>query len=115
MRLITYALLALFAILVIALSVANRHYIGVNVAPDFTAYGAPASPSFQAPLYLVALLCAAFGFILGTAREYIRESRLRRRSAERRRELGRMQQEIETLKSRANMDEDDEIIALTSR
>lgn len=115
MRVITYLLLALFAIFVIGLSVANRHYIEVNSAPDFTAYGLPASPSFGLPLYLVALLCAAIGFILGTAREYLREGRIRRRSAERRRELGRLQQEVEALKSRANIDEDDEIIALTSR
>jgi hypothetical protein len=115
MRLITYLLLGLFAIVVIGLSVANRQYVDVHLAPDFSAYGVEKAPDLSVPLYLVALLCAALGFILGTLREYMRESRIRKRSAERRRELGRLQQEVDSLKSRANLDEDDEIIALTSR
>ncbi len=115
MRVVNFLIAAFFAAIIVGLSVANRQIVEVNVAPDFTDYGVAASPSFGAPLYLIALLFAAIGFIIGTAREYLREGRIRRRSAERRRELGRLQQEVEELKSRANLDEDDEIIAMTSR
>lgn len=115
MRILTYVLIALVALVVIGLSVANRHVVDVGVAPDFTAYGLPASPRYELPLYVLALGCGALGFILGAAREYVREARLRRRAAEARREVGELKREVSKLKRDQNLDEDDEIIALTSR
>ena len=115
MRYLKYFVYALAAIVVIALSVANRNSVDVVAWPDVTAYGAPSAPVFSIPLYLVALACAAAGFIVGAAREYLREGRNRRRAAEARREVAMLQGEVKSLKRRQQLDEDDEIIALTSR
>lgn len=115
MRFVTYFLTALAAVAVVALSVANRGAVSVTAWPDVTAYGLPAAPVFEVPLYLVALASAALGFLLGAAREYLRESRIRVRAAEARREVAVLKGEVQTLKRRQNIDEDDEIIALTSR
>ena len=115
MRYLRYLVYAIVAIIVVALSVANRNPIDVVAWPDVTAYGAPESPVFSVPLYLVALACAAAGFIVGAAREYMREGRIRRRAAEARREVAMLQGEVKSLKRSQQMDEDDEIIALTSR
>ena len=115
MRYLRYLSYAIVAIVVVALSVANRNPIDVVAWPDVTAYGAPAAPVFSIPLYLVALACAAVGFIVGAAREYLREGRIRRRAAEARREVAMLQGEVKSLKRSQQMDEDDEIIALTSR
>ncbi|SEA77198.1 hypothetical protein [Rubrimonas cliftonensis] len=115
MRILTYLLIGIVAIVVIALSVANRHVVDVGVAPDFSAYGLPPSPRFGLPLYVLALACGALGFVLGAAREYIREGRVRRRAAAARREVGELKREVSKLKRDQNLDEDDEIIALTSR
>lgn len=115
MRFVNYFVLAVMAVIVIFLSVANRQVVPVHFAPDFSAYGTETAPTFTAPLFLVALACAAVGFVLGAFREYFRESKVRRRSSERRKELGRLQREVDTLKKAQNLDEEDEIIALTSR
>lgn len=115
MRIIRYILIGVVAVVVVALSVANRGLVDVSVAPDFTAYGIAPSPSYQVPLFVIALASGAVGFVLGAAREYLREARVRRRAAEAQREVGKLQREVSSLKTRQNIDEDDEIIALTSR
>lgn len=115
MRYVYYVLLALIALVVVGLSVANRHTVDVAVAPDFTAYGLPPSQHFAVPLYLVALACGAIGFVIGAAREYIREAKLRRRAAEAKREAGELKREVDALKAKQNLDEDDEIISMTAQ
>lgn len=115
MRLVNYILLGLIAIVVIALSLANRHVVTVYTSPDLSAYGVPATPDYQIPLFVVALLCGTVGFILGALREYLREGRHRRAASQRGREIGKLQREMETLRGSQQRDEDDEIIALTSR
>ncbi len=115
MRLLTYLVLGIVALAVIAWSVANRGAVTVATAPDLTAYGLPATPSYDVPLFALALGFGAIGFILGAAREYLREGRVRRRAAEARREAEKLQREVATLKRNQNLDEDDEIIALTAR
>jgi len=115
MRYVNYALLALIAVVVIGLSVANRHTVDVAVAPDFTAYGFPPSRHVDVPLYLVALASGAIGFVIGAAREYVREAKLRRRAAEAKREAGELKREVHELKAKQNIDEDDEIISMTAR
>lgn len=115
MRFLTYLLLAVAAVVVVTLSVANRGAVGVSLWPDVTAYGLPTAPRANIPLFLVALGSGAIGFVLGAAREYLREARQRRVAAEARREVGKLKREVESLKSKQQMDEDDEIIALTSR
>jgi hypothetical protein len=115
MRTLKYIVLAVIAIVVIGLSVANRHTVDVAVAPDFTAYGFPPSLHFDVPLFLVALACGALGFMVGAAREYLREGRVRARARAARREAGELKREVHELKARQNIDEDDEIISLTAR
>lgn len=115
MRLLTYLLLGLAAIVVVALSVANRHIVTVFTSPDLGAYGIPATPEYQVPLFVVALACGTVGFILGALREYLREGRHRRSAAQRAREIGRLQREMDAFKTTTQHDADDEIIALTSR
>jgi len=115
MRLLTYLVLGVAALVVIAWSVANRGAVTVAAAPDLTAYGLPATPSYEVPLFALALGFGALGFILGAAREYLREGRVRRRASDARREADKLQREVATLKRRQNLDEDDEIIALTAR
>ncbi len=115
MRFVSYVLLAIAAVVVVMLSVANRSYVDVMMWPDMTDYGLPTSPRASVPLFLLALGFGALGFVLGAAREYIREARVRRAAAAARKEVSQLKREVETLRSRNNVDEDDEIIALTSR
>ncbi len=115
MRYVTYAFAALGAALTIFLSVANRHVVQVFGTPNFVEYGAAPPPMWEAPLFLIALACGAVGFVLGAAREYVREGRYRRTAVLSGREVGKLQREVQALKGEAKRDEDDDIIALTSR
>lgn len=116
MRFLSYTLVTLTTLVVIVLSVANRQLVRVNLIPDFTAYGVPAAPAHEVPLFAVALLCGTLGFIAGAAREYLRESRLRREAKKRRRELGALQREVDALKGAQEKPvEDEDLLLLTSR
>lgn len=115
MRFIRYVLLAVSALAVIVLSVANRQRVRVDVAPDLTDYGIEALPSYEVPLFVVALACATLGFILGAAWEYLREGRIRREARRRDREIGQLRREIGELKKAQQRDEDEDILALTAR
>jgi hypothetical protein len=114
MRILSYALVAVTALAVLLLSIANRHLVTVNLAPDLTEYGVVAAPSYVVPLFVVALAFGGVGFILGALREYLRETGVRAAASARRREIGKLQREVASLRSKGQ-DEDDEIIALTSR
>lgn len=115
MRTLSLILLALVALVVVALSVGNRHLVPVFATPDFTAYGFAPPLSAEVPLFLVALLAAAVGYTIGVAQEYRRERKYRRIMRARRREIGRLEHELKSVKRDRGYDEDDEIIALTSR
>ncbi len=115
MRFISYALLAIVLAAVMILSVANRHLVMVHGGPDLTGYGAPPPPTYEVPLFAVALACGTVGFLLGALREYLRETRYRRQMSQRGREIGELKREVESLREERKLDEDDEIIALTSR
>lgn len=115
MRYINYLIYAVLAVLGLGLSIANREAVTVTLAPDFTAYGLPPSLSYDVPLFAVALACGAIGFIIGAAREYLRERRHRRAATVARREAAILKSEVQALKGKQKVDEDDEIIALTSR
>jgi hypothetical protein len=115
MRWIGYALFAIAAAGIVVLSVANRHFVTLYATPDFTGYGAPAPLSYEAPLFVVALACGTLGFLLGALREYLRETRYRKQMSDRGREIGALKREVQSLREERQGDEDDEIIALTTR
>ena len=114
MRFLSYLLITVTMLVVIVLSIANRQFVRVNLAPDFTAYGVAPSPHYEVPLFAVALACGTLGFILGAAREYLREARHRREARQRSRELGDLRREVDALKGAAKPDPDDDLMLLTS-
>lgn len=117
MRLLSYLLFFVLTLVIITLAISNRQMVRVNFIPDFTAYGVPPSPGHDVPLFAVALVCGTAGFILGAAREYLRESRLRREAKRRNRELGALKREVDALKGAQKQpeDDDDDLLLLTSR
>jgi uncharacterized integral membrane protein len=117
MRFLSYSYFLLLTVAIITFSIANRQVVRVNLVPDFTAYGVGPSPAHEFPLFAVALFFGTVGFILGAAREYLRESRLRREARRRGRELGALKAEVDALKGARKQpdDDDDDLLLLTSR
>lgn len=110
MRIIIRILLILFAIAILAVSLANRQSVTLALGPDLGAYGLPAAPTLTLPLFLIVLGVAGIGFILGAGREYFREGRHRRTASERAQQVAALRRENAALRERVPGDETDRII-----
>ncbi|WP_264048296.1 LapA family protein [Methylobacterium flocculans] len=86
------------AILVVALAVANRDLVRISFDPF-----SPDMPVFSAtlPLYLLLFIAVALGVLLGGCGAWLGQSGTRRTSAERRREIRRLESETARLKTYA--------------
>lgn len=100
----------LLAIVIGVLAFANGGDVTVKFWPDLTDYGVPASPSYDAPIFFVGLICAVVGFMAGVAREYLREGGVRSQARRAKSEAARLKAKVEELTP-----EDDDIPALTAR
>lgn len=111
MRAIKFALVAVFAVLIVILLFANGGDVRVFAWPDMTDYGLPAPPSVVLPIFLVALAAGLVGFILGSLREYLREGAIRRDRARTKKEAAALKAKIDEM----TQDSDDDIPALPAR
>lgn len=107
MRLIRTLLLLVLAIILVVLAFANRELVTVSVQVT------EALPGFSVrlPLFLVILVTLMLGAIIGIVWEWIRNGSLRVQSAERGREITRLQREISMLR-KDHADPEDEVIAI---
>lgn len=112
MRAIKFGFAAIVAIIIIVLAVANAGEISVRLWPDLTAYGIPGAPSVVLPIFVVGLLCGLVGFLLGAAREYLREGQVRSEARQNRKEAQKLKSKIDELTADK---QDDDIPALPAR
>lgn len=111
MRTLKFIIALLVAIVIGVLAVANSANISVRLWPDLSEYGVPHAPEAVLPLFAFGLLCGLIGFLLGAAREWMREGRVRSSAR-------RAQREARALKTKVNKlsgDKDDDLPALTAR
>ncbi len=111
MRTLKFALVFLFAAIIAVLSVANSAEVAVRLWPDLTEYGVPAAPQTSIPLFVFGLLAGLVGFLLGAAREWAREGRVRGAARRARREAETLRAKVDELGG----DRDDDLPALPSR
>ena len=102
-------LLLVIAVAMIFIAIANREFVTVELVP--TQFAAVAQYSLDVPLFVLMVGMALGGFILGWAWEYVREWRLRSESKQRKRQVERLENEMDTLKKRTGTEEDD-VLAL---
>lgn len=102
---------AVVALILGVLAFANGGDVTVAFWPDMTTYGLPASPTVEAPVFVIALVCAVFGFLGGAMREYLREGRVRSQARRAKSEAAKLKAKVEELTA----DDDDDIPALTAR
>lgn len=112
MKAIKFGFAALVAIIIIVLAVANNGDISVRLWPDLTAYGVPAAPGVVLPMFVVGLMCGLVGFLLGAAREYLREGQVRSEARQNRKEAAKLKSKIDELTADS---QDDDIPALPAR
>ncbi|MEX2521113.1 MAG: hypothetical protein WD969_17495 [Paracoccaceae bacterium] len=111
MRKIKFAVAFIVAVLIGVLAVANSGDISVRLWPDLSEYGVSTSPAVVLPLFVFGLLCGLVGFLLGAAREWMREGHVRSAARRARREAAALKAKVDELAD----DKDDDLPALPAR
>lgn len=111
MRYIRYASIAIFAIALILVALANREVVTVQVLPTELAHLAALNPAYDMPLFLVMFGGVLAGLIIGFIWEWIREAGERAAAARQAREMERLKAEVKCLKGERHQGKD-EVLAL---
>lgn len=111
MRYIRYASIAVFAVALILVALANRGMVTVQILPNEVAHLAALNPSYEVPLFIVMFGGVLAGLIIGFIWEWIREAGERAAAARQRREMERLKSEVRRLKGEKHQGKD-EVLAL---
>ena len=111
MRYIRYASIAIFAVALILVALANRGLVTVQVLPNEVAHLAALNPSYEVPLFIVIFGGVLAGLIIGFIWEWIREAGERAAAARQAREMERLRAEVRRLKGEKHEGKD-EVLAL---
>ncbi len=113
MRYFRYAVLAIIAIAMITVALANRGPVQLSLMPDDLAglFGiSPELNTMELPLFVVIFVGILAGVLLGFVWEWLREHKHRAAAAEARREASRLNREVSAL--RTDKEEKDDVLAL---
>lgn len=112
MRTLKFICAAIIAIIIVILAVANAADVSVRLWPDLTDYAVPAAPSITIPMFAVGLICGLVGFLLGAAREWAREGKVRSTARQAKKEAAALKAKVDELTKDSG---DDDLPALPSR
>ena len=114
MRILRYLFLALLAICLLVVALANREPVTVNLLPDEIAAFAGIDPSLSLPLFLVIFGGIVAGVVIGFVWEWFREHKHRAEAATQRREREKLEREVNRLKPVSERQQDDVLALLES-
>ena len=111
MRYLRMLFVLLLAVILIGLALANRQLVTVSLFPGRLEGFLGGNWSAQMPLFLVIIMSLLVGMILGLIWEWMRESTLRRESAQRAHELQVLEREVGQVRKAHNAPRD-EVLAI---
>ena len=111
MRYIRYACIAVFAVALIAVAVANREYVSIQLIPAELADWFAVNPQTELPLFIIIFGSIIVGRLVGFVWEWIREHGQRAEASRQAREMRRLEREIARLKGEKHQGKD-EVLAL---
>lgn len=111
MRYIRYACIAVFGIALVAIALANRQMVTVQVLPDEVAGFFATNPQMSLPMFIVIYGGILVGLLVGFVWEWIREHDQRAEAARTAREMRRLEREVKRLKGEKHQGKD-EVLAL---
>jgi uncharacterized integral membrane protein len=114
MRFLRYLFLALLAICLLIVALANRAPVTVNLLPDEIAAFAGFAPSLTVPLFLVIFGGIVAGVVIGFVWEWFREHKHRAEAVTQRREREKLEREVDRLKPASERQQDDVLALLES-
>ena len=111
MRYIRYAFLAALAVVLIAIAMANRSMVTLQLLPDDLAALLEFQQSLAVPVFLVFFTGIVAGLLIGFFWEWLREHKHRSEAAVRKTEVRKLERELK--KTQAERDKDkDEVLAI---
>ena len=111
MRYVKYALLALLAIVLVTLAIANREFVELRLLPSALTSLMGFQETVSLPIFVVILASVGLGLLIGYVLEWLREHRHRRAADRRQREINLLQRENRRLRHERHEGED-EVMAL---
>ena len=111
MRYVRYLCIAIFAIALIAVALANRSMVSLKLLPTEVSGWFALNPEIQVPLFIVILGSIIAGLLVGFVWEWIREYGQRAEAARQAREMRRLEREVARLQGEKYQDQD-EVLAL---
>ncbi|MEP5760441.1 MAG: LapA family protein [Litoreibacter sp.] len=111
MRYLRYAFLALVALVLIIMAVANRDMVTLSLLPEDIAGRAGFNFSYQLPQFIIIFLSIALGLLIGFVWEWFREHKLRAEARSVVREKTQLERQIKGMKRKASEGKD-EVLAL---
>ncbi len=113
MRTLKLILLGVILIALVVLALANREVVTLHLLPEGIAQVMPIS--VRLPLFVVVLLSAVAGVVIGYLFEWLREHKYRRRATQKSREAERLSAEVDRMRRAAGRAEDDVLALLGHR
>ncbi|MEX0312488.1 MAG: LapA family protein [Tateyamaria sp.] len=111
MRYIRYACIAVFAVALIAVALANRGLVTLKLLPAEIAGLFAVAPTVDLPLFVVIFGGIIVGLLVGFVWEWLREYTIRSENARNAREVRRLEREVKRLKAEKHEGKD-EVLAL---
>ncbi len=111
MRYIRYFCIAIFAVALISVALANRMMVPLQILPNEVSGWFAVNPSIQMPLFLVILGSIVAGLLVGFVWEWTREHGQRAEAARQAREMRALRAEVKRLKGEKHQGKD-EVLAL---
>lgn len=114
MRYIRYVCIAIFAVALIAVALANRSFVTLKVLPDEVAGLFAVNPSIDMPLFVVIFGGIIAGLLVGFVWEWFREHGVRAEASKAGRNVRRLEREVARLKGAGEAGQDD-VLALLDK
>lgn len=111
MRYIRYVCIAVFAVALIAVALANRGPVTLKLLPNEIAGLFAVTPTMELPLFVVIFGGILTGLLVGFIWEWMREYTVRAENARNAREVRRLEREVKRLKAEKHEGQDD-VLAL---
>ena len=111
MRYIRYACIALFAVALVSVALANRNIVTLQVLPTEISGWFAVNPSVELPLFIVILGGIIVGLLVGFVWEWMREHAVRAEASRKAREVRKLEREVKRLRGEKHEGKD-EVLAL---
>ena len=113
-RTLRYVFLGLLAILLLTVALANRAPVSLRLLPDDMGAVLGLGGAVELPLFLVIFGGIVAGLFIGFVWEWFRESKHRKSSSSKTREVSRLERELAVLRD-SNSDPQDDVLALLDK